>query len=389
MNLAYIHYLAGDAPALSHVNQFREAARGLGHRVDLLAPESASRELPGPADAPSPARRLAARYGREPRLLARNLGRRRREEEALREMNCDLVLARHDLLTCSAAVAARHLDLPLVLEVNAPVAESRLYFDEYWHMPIVAERMEAWLLRQADGVTVVSSALKRHLDERTAGRGVEPVVVPNGVDTDLFHPRVPLDAEVVERLQHRPVVGFVGSFQRFHGADLLAQTMEQLAEKRPDIGFLLVGDGPDAEAARQCATQLGDRALFLGNVPHARVPGLVRCIDIALLPATASYCSPLKIMEWMASGCAVVAPATDPMHEVIEHGVEGLLFTPGDRRGLIAAIERLADEPGLRTKLGEAATRRARLELTWTDNARRILEVCETARERWRARKRR
>ncbi|MBV8201930.1 MAG: glycosyltransferase [Acidobacteria bacterium] len=178
------------------------------------------------------------------------------------------------------------------------------------------------------------------------------------------------------------VVGFVGSFQKFHGVDLLADMALRVAALRPRVRFLLVGDGPGAAAAWQRLAPLGERLATTGAVPHAAVPGLVAAFDIGVLPETSFYACPLKVIEWMAAGKAVVAPRYGPLCEVLADGEEGLLFPPRDLGALVAAVLRLVDRPALRRRLGEAAAARAGASLAWTDNARRVVSVLEQARGR-------
>lgn len=386
MNLAYIHYLAGDAPALTHARQFSSAARAQGHRIDVLAQAESKRELPGgDARPPSRLRRFAGKYTREARLTMANAFRVREQMRALEALAPDAVLARQELLTCSHAIAARALGLPLILEINAPVSESREYFGEYWHLPWVAEWMEKKLLQEADGVFTVSTPLQRHLTACADGRGVEPIVVANGVDTALFRPDGPADP-VSDSLRDRVVIGFVGSYQHFHHIDLLSGLVDRISKTTSEAAFLFVGDGPDAEQIREQARGLGDRAVFVGRAEHERVPALIRAMDIAVLPGTADYCSPLKIMEWMASGCAVVAPRTEPLEDTIEDGQEGLLFTPRDLDAFVSAVSRLIEKPELRSSLGRAAAKKAQATMSWDENARSVMALCESARERHQSR---
>jgi glycosyltransferase involved in cell wall biosynthesis len=65
------------------------------------------------------------------------------------------------------------------------------------------------------------------------------------------------------------------------------------------------------------------------------------------------------------------------LREIIADGVEGLLFAPRDPGALVAAVLRLIDDPALRRRLGDAAAARARLSLSWEDNARRVVRACE------------
>jgi glycosyltransferase involved in cell wall biosynthesis len=102
---------------------------------------------------------------------------------------------------------------------------------------------------------------------------------------------------------------------------------------------------------------------------------------VGLLPAINAYASPLKLHEYMAAGLAVVAPDQENLREVLQHEHNGLLFAPDDEPALAAALERLAGDAPLRGRLGAAA--RATVEsrdLTWTGNARRVIEAVERLR---------
>ena len=79
----------------------------------------------------------------------------------------------------------------------------------------------------------------------------------------------------------------------------------------------------------------------------------------------------------MAAGRAIVAPGYGPLREIIADGVEGLLFAPRDLGALVAAVLCLVDDPALRRRLGDAAAERARLSLSWEENARRVVRACE------------
>jgi len=403
MHIAYVHYLSPDSTGMNHVLQFAQAARGLGHRVDVHGANSARElghrvDVPGANSAPASSserkggdvrqavRRQLGLYLREPKLLLSNVLALRAELELLRAARPDVLLVRHVLLAASGALVASRLKLPLVIEVNAPVAESRLYADEYFHLPWIAEWLESSELRRSDGITVVSTALKRHLMERCRLPDSKFTVVPTGADLERFHPEVPPDPTLPEAFRQGPVVGFVGSFQKFHGVDLIARMVIEVGRSRPSVRFLFVGDGPEAATLRRETSELGERILFTGSVPHTSVPGMVAALDVSVLPETAFYCSPLKVVEWMAAGKAVVAPRYEPVEELIEDGVHGLLFPPRDAAALIEAVQRLVDDSETRVRMGRAAAQRARASLSWEDNARRVIEVCQRARDAHRGR---
>ena len=166
MHLAYFHYLCEGSTGLNHVHQFSDAARGLGHRVDV---HPMNLEIRSPSASGDEGLRLrlrhalkkrAGRYLHEPKELLWNARYLRREFKLVRSTRPDVLLVRDAMLVCaSAVVVARRLGIPLVIESNAPSQESRLFFDEYAHLPFVPEWIEGWKMHRADAIVTVSSSL--------------------------------------------------------------------------------------------------------------------------------------------------------------------------------------------------------------------------------------
>lgn len=385
MRIAYLHYLSPGDSALTHVGEFARAARELGaaldvHGMNLDEAPAASRN--GGAGSPSIGRTLKrglARYLHEPKKLAWNWRHLRREREIVATTRPDVMLVRADLLTTSYVATARRAGLPLVLEINAPALESGVYKGQYAHLPYVPTLLERRRLASADAIVVVSSTLKAFFVERYGVPNAKITVVPNGADVRTFRPDVAPEGLDWCCRETGPVVGFVGSFQEFHGIDVLARMILRVGQLRPQTRFLLVGEGARADALRGTLAPLGDRVRFTGRVPHERVPALVAAFDIGVLPETAFYCSPLKVVEWMAAGRAIVAPAYGSVTDLVADGREALLFPPRDEEALVAAVVRAIDDPALRARLGQAARERVTTSLTWQQNARSVLAVCTAA----------
>lgn len=383
MRIAYLHYLCADDTAQNHVVQFARAAQDLGVELFVLAmnPMGDPDGVAGGAMSWDRVRgllkRRLGRYLHDAKELLWNVGYVRRETGSVARLRPDVLLVRDQSLTASCVLVARRLRLPLVLELNSPADEAELYLDEYWHLPRVAGWLEGAKVHAADRVVVVSTALRDHLVERHGTAPGKFLVVPNGADVERFHPGVAPDRTV--RCGDGPIVGFVGSFSRWHGTDLLAGMMRAVAHARPAVRFLMVGDGRERAAVADATAVLGDRVFWTGSVVHERVPQLVAAMDVAVIPDAGFYMSPLKALECMAAGRALVAPDTAPLREIVDDGVHGLLFQRRSETGFVAATLRLLDDAPLRRRLGSAAAARVRAELTWRHNAQRVLSACEAA----------
>ena len=318
----------------------------------------------------------------EPKRLAWNLPWYRKAGSLIDEQKPDVVLVRSSLLTFSAVLAGQRRGLPVVLEVNSPAAESRQYFDQYFHLPLLPEAIEGWRLRRVDGITTVSTALKQFLVDSYDLQSEKITTVPNGADLVAFRPDTLPDPEWESFSREGTVIGFIGSFKKWHGPELLRDMALRVAEDRPETRFLLVGDGPGREAVEQALHPIAHRTQFTGRVPHDRIPGITALLDVAVMPESNFYGSPLKVIEWMAAGRAIVAPDYGPLCEIIDTGRQGILFERGNVEDLVGAVVKLTDNVELRQGLGEAAHIRAVKSLSWSHNAAKVIDACQRAIER-------
>jgi len=227
-------------------------------------------------------------------------------------------------------------------------------------------------LRLASLVVTVSSPLAR----MARGLGaVDPLVVPNGADTRRFDPAEADPSAVRTRfgLDGRLVVGWAGVLRDWHGLELLLEAVGRL----PGVALLVVGDGPgrDVFEAKAAAAGVADRVVVTGRVPHEEMPHFIAAMDIAVVADDRTgVASPMKLLEYMAMGVAVVAPAMDNIRDVLTEGVNGLLFEAGSSDALLSCLRQLHDDPALRAALGAAAQRSVRSERTWTRIASDILQ---------------
>jgi glycosyltransferase involved in cell wall biosynthesis len=113
---------------------------------------------------------------------------------------------------------------------------------------------------------------------------------------------------------------------------------------------------------------------FTGVVERDRVPSFVAAFDIAVQPAATSYASPLKLFEYLAAGCPIIAPRQPNVAEVLTDEVNALLFAPDEPQALANALERLVADPVLRERLGSAARATVKERgFTWLCNAERVV----------------
>jgi glycosyltransferase involved in cell wall biosynthesis len=201
------------------------------------------------------------------------------------------------------------------------------------------------------------------------------LLTPTGVDLDLFAD-LPDPAPLRHRLglHSRFVVGWVGSFRRFHA---LEQAVEATASV-PEASLLLVGDGPERTRIDQLAQDVGVHAVFTGTVPHDELPAYLAAMDVAVILAQRGapfHYSPLKLAEYLAAGLPVIAPAVGQLATRLTDGVDAVVVPAHDVSALGTALCRLRDDSEERARLGKGARAAAEDEWSWDTQVRRVADA--------------
>ena len=231
--------------------------------------------------------------------------------------------------------------------------------------------------KRAERLWVVSSELKAIICKN----GISPnriFVIPFGGKIDDFDDRQPRLRE--ESLQ----IIFVGSFYPWHGIDVLLKAFSMAQARVPDLRLCLVGDGIVRSVLEKETRKLGieHSVHFSGWLPRERMIEHLNKSDIAVAPylkLEPFYFSPVKILDYMAAGLAIVASAQGQICEMLEHHRNGLLVSPGDVSALANSLIQLAEDPLLRQRLGEAAHAKIAHTYTWERTVQGVLSVCQEA----------
>ena len=381
MKILYHHRTMADGAEGIHIREIVSALRQLGHdvRVVALAGDPAEHEARRRSQV-STLRRLIPAFAYEVAELAYNVVGYRRIMAAIQAFGPDVIYDRYNSYSTAAMRAARRTGLPLLLEVNAPVAYERsVYENLQLKFPTLARRYERKIFLGADRIFVVSTPLQRHLAGTIGIPSAKIVVMPNGADPDVF---VPGSGEGVRRrhgLDDRIVIGFLGILRPWHGVDLLLEAFREVRSRWPAVHLLIVGDGPLETELKAESRRLGvsDAVTFTGRISHSDTVTHVAAMDVCVSPHATFYASPMKILEYMAMCKAVVAPDMENIRDIVDDGRTGLLFAPRSASGLAASLGRLIEDGALRRQLGEAGRREVVERFNWKSNAARIVEEAQ------------
>jgi glycosyltransferase involved in cell wall biosynthesis len=308
---------------------------------------------------------------------------------AIRLGPCDIIIGTSPQFFCAMAscLAAMLKRTPWIFELRdlwpesiAAVGAARRY------MPMrVLEQIELFMYRHARAVVSVS----RSFIENLAGRGIERskiAFVPNGVDTSFWTAGSRARGRAALGLDDRPVVvSYVGTVGMAHDVGTILYAAALLKRERPEIRFLIVGDGAELQRLRDQAEAEGlDRVTFTGLVSREQIPDILAASDISLVTLRRSdvfkAVLPSKMFEAMAAARPIVLAVDGEARETLERSGGGLAVAPGDAHALANAVQRLVDDADLRRAMGAAGSRFVDQEFGRRAWAARYLDLLEHAR---------
>jgi len=191
-------------------------------------------------------------------------------------------------------------------------------------------------------------------------------VVENGVDVQQFSLGSHHTGRAADASATGGVMAYVGTFQPYEGLDVLVRALPAIIAARPDVQLLIVGaaagDNHDVEnGLRALIGALGveRHVTFTGRLPHADVAGIYARADVVVYPRlltrTTALTTPLKPLEAMAMGCAVVGSDVPAMTEIVRHNQTGLTFPAGQPEALASVCLALLANPERRRALAQQA----------------------------------
>ena len=267
---------------------------------------------------------------------------------ALRGFGPDLIHAVNPFVLGSGApIFARRLGVPLVASYHTNVTT----YARFYGLGI-GEKAGLWWTRTLHNRARINLCTSETTRKYLSENGVERLHVwPQGVDTGRFHPakrsrewRVKLSGGHPEA----PVLLYVGRLGREKNIGSLKRVLREM----PGVRLALVGDGP---ARRELEEEFaGMPAIFSGTRRGAELTAAYASADALVFPSTTETLG-LAMLEALSSGLPVVAARAGAAHEVVEEGVNGLLYDPEDRDSIVGTVRAVLEDASLRARLAQGA----------------------------------
>lgn len=213
--------------------------------------------------------------------------------------------------------------------------------------------VERWVIRRADAVIGTGPELAAYaskVDPETYVRAISDI--PSSLrestvaEATAARERFALDAEEC-------LITYVGSFAVYQGIDLLFASIPLVCRSNAKARFIIIGGSPDEIAAREQdlrAAGVLNHVTFAGKIAPDTLPAVLAGSDILLSPRISGTNTPLKLLDYLKAGRAIVATDNPANRQILDESTA--VFADSHPESLAAAILRLLDDAALRERLG-------------------------------------
>jgi glycosyltransferase involved in cell wall biosynthesis len=220
---------------------------------------------------------------------------------------------------------------------------------------------ERWVERRVDRI-VAQSELRRS-EFIAIGHSAEKIALVEDIpELDSFHlqeDQVDRDLEQRLRPNGEKLLIYSGGMEEYQGVDFLLDAFCRIYGKRDDVRLVLFGRPLPPYRAMAEAMGVAHRITFVDNEPFERLPQYLKICDIGFCLRLYGDNVPGKLPIYLASGIAVIGTDIKGVNTVLTDRHNGLLVSPGDVAELVAAIDRLLDNPDEAKRLGDAGREEA------------------------------
>lgn len=231
--------------------------------------------------------------------------------------------------------------------------------------------------RQINAIICISRAVSETLIK--AGFPKEKLVtIYNGIDPDDVTPSV--NPEVI-RERHKippnqPVIGIVGNIKEWKGQESVINAVHLVRNRYKDITCLLVGDNAEEDAyylqkLNRLITESGLDSNIIFTGYQRNVADYLNAMDIVIHASILPEPFGRVLIEAMAMHKPLIASNDGAVPEIVQNGISGITFPPGNADELANAIIHLLDNPDIASKMGESGYERLITMFHIDENARK------------------
>ncbi len=232
--------------------------------------------------------------------------------------------------------------------------------------------LKRWVMKKADAMTVVSTALLETAVS-SGGDASKIHVIPMGIDAAaLFAPDPAVHRDFGTLL-------FVGRLVTSKGVAVLIQALAAVLQEHPGVRLQIVGSGPEEHALKEYARhcRVAGNVQFLGAIENSHLPQLYRKATVFISPSLSEGFG-LTLAEALACECPVITTDIPGIRDLVIEGSTGTTVPKNDPGKLAQGILALLADQDLRRQLAERGRDHVRLTCDWARTAARYRDLLDS-----------
>ncbi|MCK5211440.1 glycosyltransferase family 4 protein [Candidatus Parcubacteria bacterium] len=225
--------------------------------------------------------------------------------------------------------------------------------------------LKQWLVKNLDGLTAVSEALKSELIRNYKADKVR--VIHNAVNIENFTPETRQRNNIP-----RPALIFVGRLVEKKGVEYIIKAMPQIIKSYPACHLEIIGDGPKKQSLQKLSQTVSSESniKFLGSVSHNNIPKYLAASDIFIGPSIVAKNLDTEgfgvvFIEAMACGLPIITTAVGGITDIIKNNENGFIVETKNEQAIADVVIKLLRDESLRVRLGQAGRKTVEEKFTW------------------------
>lgn len=289
----------------------------------------------------------------------------------------DIIHAHHYEGLLASLPAARITNTPLVFDVHT------LLSSELPHYPMglpqntlhwIGNIFDRWLPQRADHIVSVTNYIREKLIDEINIQADKITTVYGGIEADHFSLRTPLAPATISQ-----TLIYTGNLAPYQGVDLMLQAFRKVLNHKSDVLLKIITNSP-TDPYTSIIEDLGlENNVVFERTSYFQLPSQLHSALIALNPRVHSDGLPLKLLNYMATGRAIVS--FEGSSEVLKQENTGLVVPNNDIHAFSESILRLLKEPHLAQKLGKNAQSYVNEFFVWEEAIEKLEKIYETIME--------
>ncbi len=282
-------------------------------------------------------------------------------------------------------IISKLFHIPLIIEINGWVLlELEQTGYSKWKLKYI-KFIQKLNFKYADKLIPVSEGLKKLIIKNYNLNPKYIIPVSNGTNPEKFLPiKTKITRQQLDLSIDRPIVGFIGSCYHYHGVQYLINASKYIIKEKPNILFIIAGDGAQRLEWINLTKKLNvnKNFLFPGRIPFDLASLYINCYDICVAPWNTKYLndiglSPMKLFDYMSCGKLVICSQIYGINEIIEKYKCAISIDVQNAEKFSKTILYYLNNPQEKIKTEQIARKTILENFTWEITTKNLIDVMD------------